>query len=275
MHRSVKELVSNAIENIFCLDNKILVTLKYLLFFPGKLSVEFSKGRVVSYVHPAKLFWFITILFFALVTSHINWTNEEEEAKEAIETVKKDMASEKKETFNEKEVTVEENEEIADEDDELFDKIIERIAAKGSKSDKAAKQEIINNAKTAAPFAAFLLIPIFAFQLFIFFHKQKKMFVDHFVFALHVHSFVFLWYAILLLINKIQNIPHFYSSGWLILFVPLLYIGIATYVFYRPKIKSLIWKVLVMNFIYFIGLFITILILLLVFVAIWAYFYDI
>jgi hypothetical protein len=74
--RSVKDLLLNAVANIFCLDNKIFVTLKYLLFFPGKLSVEYVKGRIVSYVYPSKLFWFISILLIAVASSQIDWNNQ-------------------------------------------------------------------------------------------------------------------------------------------------------------------------------------------------------
>jgi hypothetical protein len=264
--RSVKELISNAIGNIFCLDNKILVTLKYLLFFPGRLSVEFAKGRVISYVHPAKLFWFITILFFAVIASQIpgNWIEmetdlDEDNKKELNEAV----TDAKKEVFDTKEVT-------GDENNEIFERKIEKLL----KGDKAEVQEMTNNIKTLAPFTAFLLIPVFAFLLFVFFHKQKKMFVDHFVFALHIHSFMFLWYALILLASKIPNISHFYSSGWLTLFVPLLYVCVAVYVFYHPRIRSLIWRILLLNFFYFMSLVIISVFLLATFVGFMAKYWQ-
>lgn len=118
---------------------------------------------------------------------------------------------------------------------------------------------------TYGPFVAFLLVPFFAFLLFVFFHKQKKMFVDHMVFALHIHSFVFLLYTLLILASMVPHIPHFYSSEWIVIFLPLLYLAIATYCFYRPKIWSLIWRILLLNIIYFIGLLIFLIVLIVLF----------
>jgi len=65
--KTVGEIFYNTVDTVFAWDNKILKTLKLLLFFPGKLTKEFFSGRVVQYVYPAKLFWFITILFFAAI----------------------------------------------------------------------------------------------------------------------------------------------------------------------------------------------------------------
>jgi hypothetical protein len=70
--RTVKKLIFNALENMFALDNKILSTLKYLIFYPGKLSLEYKNGRVCRYVHPFKLFWFITIIFFTILSLYIH-----------------------------------------------------------------------------------------------------------------------------------------------------------------------------------------------------------
>ncbi len=77
--RTVKDLTFNAVENMFVLDNKLFSTLKYLIFFPGKLSVEYRNGRVKRFVHPSKLFWFISIIFFTLLTVQIkNLISEDE-----------------------------------------------------------------------------------------------------------------------------------------------------------------------------------------------------
>ena len=51
---------------------RLLITLVNLVFCLGKLTKEYFKGHVVKYVVPAKLFWFISILFFALVASQMD-----------------------------------------------------------------------------------------------------------------------------------------------------------------------------------------------------------
>jgi hypothetical protein len=216
-------------------------------------------------------------LFFAVITSQIsgNWIetdknlgeNEKKELKEAIADVKKEVFDTKTVTGDTEIADTDTVLDLPDDEDDEDNEILDRVITKLLKGDKANTQEVTNNIKTFAPFTAFLLIPVFAFLLFVFFHKQKKMFVDHFVFALHIHSFMFLWYALLLLASKIPNIPHFYSSGWLTLFAPFLYVCVAVYVFYHPRIISLIWKILLLNFLYFMSLMIISILLLVAFAS--------
>ncbi len=91
--RSIRDLTFNMTENIFSFDDKIFSTLIYLLFVPGKLTKEYMKGRIVSYVHPSKLFWFISILFFTLLTIHIDKEKESKEKTEEETGPKKEMLS--------------------------------------------------------------------------------------------------------------------------------------------------------------------------------------
>jgi hypothetical protein len=254
-HRSVKGLITNALENIFSLDNKIFVTLKYLLFYPGKLTIEYTRGRVVSYVHPSKLFWFISIVFFATMVPQINWKQDMMTTKEKniviakldaeIQALESDSSQtdfagkdEIKRSISQIKQNIQNETKEDDEDLEIADKI----------------SLIQTHFSKYAPFLALALVPFFAFLLFVLFHKQQKMYVDHLVFALHIHSFIFLFYALLLLIKQIPHIPQFYSSDWVVFFIPLLYVTIASYIFYRPKILALIWKILLLNILYFSSL---------------------
>ncbi|MCD7902058.1 MAG: DUF3667 domain-containing protein [Bacteroides sp.] len=66
--KTINEIIYNTFDTVFAFDNKILITLKYLFFFPGKLTKNFFEGKVICYVYPAKLFWFATLFFFAMLT---------------------------------------------------------------------------------------------------------------------------------------------------------------------------------------------------------------
>ena len=63
------ELLDDSLGNIFAWDNKVFRTLWNLIAFPGRLTREFYAGRIIRYVFPSKLLWFITIIFFALLWS--------------------------------------------------------------------------------------------------------------------------------------------------------------------------------------------------------------
>lgn len=230
--RTVGEIIYNAADTIFAWDNKIFKTLKYLVFYPGKLTKDFFAGKVIQYVYPAKLFWFITILFFAainlggklsdlsgddLVT--INLTPEEEAAKEEALKDLKELSDKNTTTFSsqKKKMTKEER--------------------------KLVETKVKENFADYLPYIMFLLVPFFALLLFMLFYKKKKYYASHMIFALHFHSFVFLLFTILIFVDN--YLPESWEdlTGQAMIFLPAIYFIIALYVAYRPSIPKLLWKV--------------------------------
>jgi hypothetical protein len=67
----LKHWILEFIEAIFHVDGKLGVTLKYLFLKPGKMSVEFTEGRRMKFIPPARLYIFVSFFFFlALSTMH-------------------------------------------------------------------------------------------------------------------------------------------------------------------------------------------------------------
>lgn len=56
-------------ENVYQFDSKVWLTLYYLFRRPGFLTREFNAGKINSYVHPLRLFMFLSCLFFILAFS--------------------------------------------------------------------------------------------------------------------------------------------------------------------------------------------------------------
>ncbi|WP_048922239.1 DUF3667 domain-containing protein [Rufibacter radiotolerans] len=63
-----KHVALELLEGIFHYDSKFWITLKYLLFYPGKLTNEFHRGRRMGYVPPIRLYVFISFIFFFLLS---------------------------------------------------------------------------------------------------------------------------------------------------------------------------------------------------------------
>lgn len=61
---SLKKFITSAIDNFTHFDGKFFISLKYLLFFPGKLSTEFLNARRVKLMKPLQLYIVISIIFF-------------------------------------------------------------------------------------------------------------------------------------------------------------------------------------------------------------------
>ncbi len=168
--------------SLYSVDFKIFRTIKLLLFYPGKLTKEYSKGHIIRYEHPFKLFWFVALLFFLFFTYKFD-----------PNSVKLSGDIE----FN-----------------LLFMKLL--------------------------PYATILLIPLFSFLLFVCFRKYEPQYQNHTVFALHFHTFLYVFFAGLLLISHIETS----INGWIILIIPLIYFTLSVFVFYKPKIFPSILKIL-------------------------------
>ena len=54
-------------ENVYQFDSKVWRTLWLLVRRPGFLTQEFNAGKINSYVHPLRLFMFLSVLFFTFV----------------------------------------------------------------------------------------------------------------------------------------------------------------------------------------------------------------
>ena len=63
---SFGHMMNHAISDYFHFDHQFFHTLKPLLFKPGYLTNEYMAGRRVQYLHPVKMYIFISIVFFLL-----------------------------------------------------------------------------------------------------------------------------------------------------------------------------------------------------------------
>lgn len=74
-------------ENVYQFDSKVWQTLWLLFRRPGLLTLEFNAGKINSYVHPLRLFMFISALFFLAVAFFIP------EADKALGPVEKQISA--------------------------------------------------------------------------------------------------------------------------------------------------------------------------------------
>jgi len=66
MKESFGHMITHAVSDYFHFDDQFFHTLKPLLFKPGKLTVEYLAGHRASYLHPVKMYIFISLIFFIL-----------------------------------------------------------------------------------------------------------------------------------------------------------------------------------------------------------------
>jgi hypothetical protein len=64
--QTLGELLMNFISSFWSYESKFFKTGQYLLFKPGFLAVEYTEGRRERYYHPARMYVFISFIYFLL-----------------------------------------------------------------------------------------------------------------------------------------------------------------------------------------------------------------
>ena len=67
--QTLGELLTNFISSFWSYEGKFFTTVKFLVIKPGFLATEYNAGKRESYYHPARMYVFISFVFFLLVFS--------------------------------------------------------------------------------------------------------------------------------------------------------------------------------------------------------------
>jgi hypothetical protein len=259
-------MMNHAISDYFHFDHQFFHTLKPLFFKPGHLTNEYMAGRRVQYLHPVKMYIFISLVYFLVLfqqkgnivrVDNPNMTTEQlneaikginknamlpRQAKdEAIKQLyfdngyvminnhpEKDTSKKAKELMDNPRIVnpttndttyvqylANQSKLKPDKRDGWFERYYNRKAFAIIQQKLNMKDIIEEGIKHDFPKMMFVLLPLFALILLISFYRSKKYYVEHLIYAFHLHCFIFLFLAMLMALNFI--IPHNWDtlSGWL------------------------------------------------------------
>jgi hypothetical protein len=253
----------------------IFRTLKPLITHPGFLSKEFIEGKRIRYVPPIRLYFFISVVFFLLfylldyeniahLKSEINAPRDKTlkdtvggvmnaDANLNIDSTKErnglaDLQFEFKigrnlpSTIQEYEAwldTLPANKKPGIIRQYFERKDIEFNKANSKEIFSAFIESLIHN----LPKLMFFLLPVFALLLKLVYVRRRNYFFEHAVFTLYLHSFIFLFFTIVLLVGSMFKLQ--VSFG--IVFWPILfYLLIAMRKVYQQSwLKTLLKLVLI------------------------------
>lgn len=225
-------LISHFIAHYFHYDSKFWRTLSALVLSPGKLTLAYLQKKRQSYIPPISLYIFVSIVFFLLLPmfqqSFIN-INDTRPAAVQADTVGqlsvKRLVQEEADKQG-KQLNAAENY-VTNAGDVIFSAMKE--------NPKEFKERLLHS----FPKIFFFMIPVLAALLKLFLIRQKKYyFVDHAVFALHTHSFIFI-VCLIPLINPFSSIQDSLSN--ITLMACLVYFIVAMHRVYKSGwIKSVI-----------------------------------
>ncbi len=85
--QTLRELFDNFISSFWSYEGKFFLTTRYLITKPGFLAKEYNEGKREKYYHPARMYVFISFVFFFLFFTIVN----DEGKDEIIELDKSDI----------------------------------------------------------------------------------------------------------------------------------------------------------------------------------------
>lgn len=254
---SIREILADIFDIVFNLNTRVAKSIIPFLFKPGTLTKEFIAGKRVKYVHPARLYLFMSILFFfvfSLVNSFDDLkidqddlslpiadfkqkrdsvisnmdqllkeaaagnTLDSQEVQKIQREIEKLQIKEKLDTLNKNSgkytlsfltdtLSVDWNklnnvwakdpkmtpELLLDstgvEDKNFFNLLIAKQLLKYAKNHNTS--DILNTVIDNVPIMIILLLPIYALYLKLLYVRRKRFYIEHLVFAIHIHAFTF------------------------------------------------------------------------------------
>ncbi|MBD1384968.1 DUF3667 domain-containing protein [Mucilaginibacter rigui] len=268
MKESFGHMLNHAISDYFHFDYQFFHTLKPLFLKPGHLTNEYLAGRRAQYLHPVKMYIFISLVFFVFFfqgNKHENQKVKDEKRSEQ-KANSKDNTATNKGIYSNLDLTLEQKKAISeklkaylpdtidkeinadiekgspkakvsktdndsgftfygDDNVDKFSTYDEYLANQAKLSDKDrdnmlerylikknydwknqgknAKEVLTEGLKHNAPKMMFLLLPLFALILKIAFWKNHKLYVEHIIYAIHLHCYIFLFLTVIILLNML------------------------------------------------------------------------
>jgi hypothetical protein len=252
---STREFMHEFVGHYVALEGKLWKSLGLLLFRPGRLTLEYIKGRRVRYVQPLRLYLTFSLIFFA-VMKYVGHESGHERAPEPDEPAKVTEAQPAKvaktqpvEIISTEPVAPEDvkNSEVEDRKPKLVNQDRPGEIREGTKGLREAVEKVdpglagtvvkkmehfsdlsSEEQKRLAnvalysyvPYAIFCMMPLFALYLKILYLGSGRRFGEHLLFALHTNGFAFLMLALMLLVPSGWGLVQWALGLWLTFYLP-------------------------------------------------------
>lgn len=251
---SFGELLYHFFSDFTHFDSKFFKTIKDLVIHPGFLTKEYLAGRRMRYLHPIRMYIFISFLFFIIlgifnvnfINNQDRYTNSEKNAR-AIQDLRQEVdklkasknpydsttiinlqnqintlesSDEKNMTLNEYDSlqqTLPQNKQLTG----IGGFFLRRLAKGKALYGPRYSQMMVEKFMHDIPKAMFFLLPLFALFLK-WCYRKGNYYSDHAIFSLHFHSLAFLLMLVTLLLDEIFRVQFFESYIILILFIYLV-----------------------------------------------------
>jgi hypothetical protein len=210
----------------FHYDSKFFKSTVPLITKPGFLTKEYWEGKRVSYIHPLRLFFFITIIF--MISTSFFYNRFGDEFRNSIvlsDTARVDSSYALKYKNNPEKL---------------------KSVEKWKETERRQTRKLqagIDDFFRFLKYVTFFLLPVYALAFKILYNRTRPFYVDHLVYTLHLQSFAYLIFSVIFLIPFIVPLSAItvFQIGVLII---LIYVAISLHLLHRQSW----WKTILKSF---------------------------
>jgi hypothetical protein len=167
-------LAFHFVSDYFHFDSKFFRSLILLFTKPGFMTKEYWEGKRVRYIHPLRLYFFITIVFMIAATYFYQHV---------------DPA--RKTGFVQTTVTLDREDSLAVANDPNMSAKFKAIALAKKEEMKGGVALGMDHFFHDLKYISFFMLPLYAFVFKLLFLRRKNLYVDHLVYTMHLQSFAY------------------------------------------------------------------------------------
>jgi hypothetical protein len=210
---SLWELVRDAFGDLFELDSRIWQTLMPLLIRPGRLTHDYLQGRRARFMPPFRMYLVMSLIFFVVAffdpREEFGFFFEPtaQSAGDAADTEESGVVI----TFDGE--SGEANDSDCDLESDGIDELPEFLARRLSieRLTQVCEQIVADKGKSLfakvtdnTPIALIVLLPLMALVLKALYPLSRRYYVEHLLFFVHFHAFVFLLLTLQILLTRVM-----------------------------------------------------------------------
>jgi hypothetical protein len=228
---STREFLHEFIGHYVALEGRLWKSMGLLLFRPGRLTLEYIKGRRVRYVQPLRLYLTFSLIFFAVLKYNAHENPKDHIAVRQSQSAQAARGEPDADGKEPKPVNEDQPGELHH-GTEKVGKLVGRVneglgkalAGKlehfGDLPGDEQKQLLNTAIYSYAPYAIFFMMPVFAFYLKVLYLGSGRRFGEHLLFALHTNGFAFLTMTLMQLVPTGLGLVEWLLGLWLAFYLP-------------------------------------------------------
>jgi hypothetical protein len=202
---SFGEVAKSFLEDYFSFDSKVFRSLRPLVTNPGFLTNEYIQGRRARYIPPLRMYVTISLLaFLMLAINKPSRTQLKPDSEEISSTELAEIQKDLGQSYGES------SEDVIVVEDAFWDNFFD----------------------STLPKLFFVMVPLYGLIQALLYRRQKLYYMEHLIFSLHFHSFVFVVLLLYMLISS------YLSAGYALFnrgLMTVLLAGVLVYLFVALK----------------------------------------